>query len=242
MSSSKQNKNSHRRVRNQASNTDLAISNSLHSAASGDIVSVPRDTTRRTPSFNLVERPPVSFMSKIVWLQESFETTLLISASGAVAELNLAPTLGSFPAASSMSGLFDQWCIYAFKIRAVLDQIAQSDATSLSYGRILTALDYDSTTNLGTEAAMMRYGTVQVCELDRTKSYERYVKPCVAGVTGLSNSTSASGLTTQRSWLNSVYTAVPNFGIRIMTVGNQNISSNYILVTTTAVIGLRNNI
>jgi len=223
-------------------NTDESIVRSLHSSAAGDIVSVPRDASRKNVNWSLVERPPTDFMSKIVWLQESFESTLALSASGAVVELNLAPTLASFVAASSISGLYDQWCIYGFKIRAMLDQVAQGDGTAMSYGRIHTALDYDSTTSLGTEAAIMRYGTVQSSELDRTKSYERWVKPCVAGVTGLSNSTSASGLTTQRSWLNSVYVNVPNFGIRILTVGNQNVTTNYIIVVVTAVIGLRNNI
>lgn len=222
--------------------TDLVISRSLHSGAAADVVSVPMDTKRGTPSWNLIERPPVNFQRNIVWLTEESGIIHTLSSSGAVVESNLAPLLSTFVAVSQIASLFDQYCIYAIKARFVLDSQGQGAATALSYGRLHSAIDTDSTTNIGTETGIQRFSSVQSSELVPGKSYERFCKPCVSLVTGSSNSTSNTGIVMTRQWLNSFLTSVPHFGIRFMTVGNQNVSTNTGVIYLSAVIGCRNNI
>lgn len=221
--------------------SDTLIANSLHASGRGDVVNVPDDTRRRLPSWQLTERPPRNFLNQIVWLKETYTTSLTLSGAGAIVENNPAPTLAQFPSVGAIAALYDQFCIYALVARACLDVQIAGTATATSYGRIYSAIDYDSSAAAGTEALMLRFGTVQVSELVPGKSYERFVKPCVALVTGASNSASNTGTAQSRQWLNSVLQTTPHFGFRFMTVGNTNIGANTVIIYITAVIGLRNN-
>jgi hypothetical protein len=230
----------HNRRNNQT--IDQTISNQLMSSSTANTIRVPQDTRRGTPSWNIIETPPRNFMRQIVWLSEEVGLVHNLSPSGAVVETNLGPLLSTFAASANIAALYDQYCIYAIKARFVLDQAGQTAGSAFPYGRIHSAIDLDSTGNLGTESAIQRYSTVQSAELTVGMSYERYCKPCVALVTGASNSASNTGIAMTRAWLNSVLTAVPHFGIRFLTVGNQNVTTNTGIIYLSAVIGVRNNV
>jgi hypothetical protein len=237
-----------RRARQNKSNangsaSDKSILSSHHSAASGDVLMDPADFRRKPQSMALTQRPPRSIQDQIHWLEESFLQTLALSSSGAVSEIAFGFNLSNFPGASSMAGLFDQYCLYAVAFRCYLENSTSSvPSQGVSYGRIHTAIDFDSTGALSAETAIERYSTCMSSELIVGKSYERFVKPCIASVTGSSNSSSNTGVATTRSWINSSSASVPHFGIRVLLVGNQTGTSPTLTISVTGVIGLRNSI
>lgn len=232
-------KSNRRRARN-SNNTDAAIISSLHSSARGDIVSCADDTRRSAPSWVLTQKPPKNFNSKIVWLKETYVKFLTLSAGGGVVELNIATALTDLPNVASIISLYDQYCIYSIFARAIVDSTTQA-STTVNLGRIISALDYDSTTALSTEANILKYGTAQASDLVPGKSYERYCKPVVATVLGSSNSTANTGTSQNRSWLNSNFSSVPHFGIRFLTLGNTTAATASIAIYVTAIVGMRNN-
>lgn len=220
---------------------DNLIASSHHGAALGDVLSNTADLRLRQPSWTLNESPPRNFLTQIHWLQESFTIFSSLGSGTGVTEVNLAYSLSQFPATASIAGLFDQYCIYAVTQRSYVEEIGVATAPGLALGRIITAIDYDSTSNISTEGNINRFGSVQSATLQVGKSYERFVKPVVASVTGGSNSAAATGVAMQRAWINNTFPAVPHFGIRTMTNGNQTIGALSLTTVVTAVIGVRSN-
>jgi len=229
---------------NRNSNVDALIVRSTHAAAAGDVMFDKADLRARQPRWNLIEKPPMNFQSQIHWVQESYQTSFALSASGAVVEANQAFAINQFPGASSMTNLFDQFCIYSAVVRSFIELSSSTAPTVVNstLGRIWTALDYDSAGPISSENSIEQYGTAQVAEVTLGKSYERYVKPCCVLVTGSQNSTSATGLAMARNWLNTANTGTPHFGIRILTAGNQSLTAPVMIVEVTCIFGLRNSI
>jgi len=222
-------------------NVDAVIARNHRSGANDEIVNVPGDWNRRPVSWLLSEKPPLNYQSNIVWIEETSETTFAFSASGAFTELPFGFYLNSVFKANTISSLYDQYCIYSVTQRASLELTGGGTATGGSFGKIYSALDYDSNNSLATANLYTTFATVQVANLGTSESYERYVKPCVSQVTGGSNTTTASGTSVNRSWINTAFVAVPHFGIRWATNGNASGLAGNIRIISTYVIGLRNN-
>jgi len=126
---------------------------------------------------------------------------------------------------------YDQYCMYSVHVRICMQNTSGSAAES-GYGRINTAIDYDSIANVGTEAGIQAFGNCVTSEFVPGKSYERYFKPCVAGNV-------AGGLAVERAWVNSSST-INHYGFRSF-FNNNSVASTSADYNITAVIGLRNN-
>jgi len=213
---------------------------SHHGAARGDYLFDAADLNRRPLSMLLQQNPPKRIQDLIYWVQKTNNVNLTLSTSGAVSELGLAFTLGAFTEGTQFAALFDQYCIYSVMASARLEISNVPVSTETSWGRIYSAVDFDSNANLGSEANIQEFSSVQYSELIFGKSYERFVKPCVPLVTGASNSTSNTGLALSRSWLNNTQTNIPHFGIRYLTVGNNTGTAQNVSIIYTAVLGFRN--
>jgi len=223
---------------------DSDLVRSTHAAASGDIVSNRDDLIRRPPNYTLTQRPPRNFLTMPHWIQASYNVVPALPAGGGVSETTFAFAATNFPNSSNILSLFDQYCIYLVTTRAFIE-LSLTTAPSnplVSFGRVYSALDFDSSNALGTEVTIQRYSTVQVAELVPGKSYERCVKPVVGIVTGGSNSSTNTGTGLTRVWINSAFANVPHFGIRYLFAGNQSGTSPSVQIAVTAIIGLRNNI
>lgn len=230
-----------RRTRRKGRSVDAEIAASHHAAARGDVLTEPSDLTRKQASIKLTQRPPRAFLTSIYWIQEEVTITNTLSSGGGVSESNFNFFLGQMPGASKLAALFDQYCIYCVTLRVVLEpSLSTVVAQNVSYGRIHTAIDFDSSTAVGSEVAIQEYGSVQTSEFLPGKSYERFVKPVVSVLTGASNSTSATGGGMDRLWVNSAFPNVPHFGIRILTAGNTSATSPSFQIYLSYVIGVRN--
>jgi len=227
--------------KNSNSSDQLFVA-SHHGAARGDYLFDAADMGRRPLSMLLQQNPPKKVQDLIYWIQKTNNVNITLSTSGAVSELGLAFTLGAFNEGSAFAALFDQYCVYSVMTSARLEISNVPASTETSWGRIYSAIDFDSAANVGSEAAIQEYSSCQYSELIFGKSYERFVKPCVPLVTGSSNSTSNTGLAMTRSWINTSQTNVPHFGIRYLTVGNNTATAQNVSVIYTAILGFRNSV
>jgi hypothetical protein len=174
-------------------------------------------------------------MAAIHWIQSTYSGNYTVSSS-AITENNLQFTLASLNAYSSWVALFDQYCIYSAHVR--LSIIGEGYTTSL--GTLATAIDYDSTGNLGTYVGIQDYSTVQVNTVEVGMSYERFIKPCVASALYNVSTAGFSGYGIARSWVDCVNSGVPHYGFRAIWNGNAStVTATY---TVTLVLGFRNNI
>jgi len=215
---------------------------SHHAAARGDVLFDAADLRMKRQSWNLTQSPPKNYLSTPYWIQTTWDTSLNLSAGGAVVENAQGFVLSAFPDASAIASLFDQYCIYSVHVRAILDLTASTVVVGARYGQIYSALDFDSSGAVSSVGAIERYSSLQVAELVPDKSYERFVKPACMLVTGSSNSTSSTGVALGRFWLNSATQNVPHFGIRFLTAGNGSVTSPLVRFYITAIIGVRNTI
>jgi hypothetical protein len=193
-----------RQGKGSKTNVDSSIVAAHHSAARGDVLFDRADLIRKKISWLFTQSPPKNFSSMIYWIQESYVNNVTLSSS-VPTESNLSFQLGLLPGASKLASIFDQYAIYSVFVRAML--APTSSASLSSNGRITTAIDYDNTTALGSEAAVMEYASSITSELVGGKDYERYIKPCVI-------TTVTSGTAIERLWINCSNTSVPHFGYR----------------------------
>jgi len=215
---------------------------SHHGAARGDYLFDSADLGRKPLSMSLTQTPPRRVQDQIYWIEKTNNVNLTLSTSGAVSELALVFNLGSFTEGSAFAALFDQYCIYSAFSSARLEISNVPTSTETSWGRIYSAIDFDSGGNVGSEAAIQEFSSCQYSELIFGKSYERYVRPCVPLVTGSSNSTSNTGLAMTRAWINTAQPGVSHFGIRYLTVGNNTGTAQNVSIIYTCILGFRNSV
>jgi hypothetical protein len=215
---------------------------SHHAAASGDVVSNPADLRLKPKDQVFVQNPPMSVRDQVHWFEATFLTSMNVSSSGAIVESNNAPTISQFQGfATPALGLFDQYAIYSLTMRVMPDPSGAAQATTAtSFGKIYTAIDFDSNANLASETAIMSYGTCQSAQLVLGKSYERFCHPVVTTVTGTGNSSANSGTAGLRAWVNNAFSGVPHYGFRILTIGNSSGQTILCDISFSAVIAMRN--
>jgi len=219
---------------------DAQIIADHHSGSSANRIMVRSDLVARVPRWELIEKPPLNYRNRITWLEETFDNTLNLSS--AFTEFGFGYTVNSLPGISKIVALFDQYCIYSVMTRVFFEFPNSATAIGEAYGTIISALDYDSNNALSSFAAYQQYGTANEAPILKGMSYERYVKPVVANVTGGSNSTTNSGTTASRGWVNSAFPNVLHFGVRFGFQGNVTASTVVIRFVHSYVIGLRNNL
>lgn len=226
--------------RNQSVDTFIVASH--RGAARGDVLSNPSDIGRRPLSMALVQSPPKRIQDKIYWLEKTNNANLTLATGGGVSELNFGFILNAFSEAGALAGLFDQYCIYSVTTSARLEISNVPVSPETSFGRIYSAVDFDSDTAVGSETAIQEFSSCQGSELIFGKSYERFVKPTIATVTGGANSSSATGVAMTRAWINSAFPSVKHFGIRYLTVGNNTGTAQNVSIIYSIVFGFRNSI
>lgn len=208
--------------------------------ASAQTVAVPEDIRRRTPRFDILQRPPLNFQQQIHWFRETAAITQFTPNDLLNVESNVVMTVAQFPAYSAILALFDQYCIY----EVVLDLwlTGMSTSTSLpSAVQIATAIDLDNVTNIGL-TGLQQFASYNLTTVTNETTVQRFVKPCVAPyVTRAGGVTAGSGIT--RAWLDSGYSDVLHYGFRIISLPTV-LTANTLRVNIglTAIIGARNHI
>jgi len=137
-----------------------------------------------------------------------------------------------------MRSIYDQYCIYAAVVRITPEIVSGSTYA----GRIVSAIDYDNITNLGSFASIANFSNALVQTVVPGMSMERYVKPCVAPAIYDTGSATFTGYGTGRVWLDSASGTVPWFGLRFGVSNAGTLFSYTIDITTTIVAGFRNSI
>jgi len=234
----KSNKRGDRRARqNKLSGraTDLLIISS-HKATGSTTNVVTSDVMLRRQNFNIVQTPPRQLSNQIFWAQLSTDDMISLS-SIAVTESNVAFTPSTFNGFTGLAGVFDQYCLYAVSITFATLTVESSFPAIQCY----TAIDYDSTTNIG-KNALEAFSSFNYTSLGPggQDSLVRFVKPCIAPQVTSSNLPVPGGI--GRAWFDSAYPSVSHYGLRnIFDVYTASVT-NAVHRVYTGVFGFRNNI
>jgi hypothetical protein len=201
-----------------------------------DTIRVPTDYSRRRASWFLTQTPPKSIRDQIHW----FEVTETLVSSGAVSsspttttEFNQSFTLGVWANYTSITGLFDQYCIHSVLVNISTEAVFTAVAGA---GRCTTAIDYDNVANLSSESDIQAFASAETVTVVPHMNIQRYVEPCV---TTALYQTSSTGYGSQRLWIDAASPNVPHYGLRILFVNN-NVSGFTIDVVCSFRYGARN--
>jgi len=193
---------------------------------------IPADMNQRRQNFNLVQSPPKNFMTMIYWVRESVAAPIsLASTTTVVSENNFSFTLNSLSNVSSLTTVFDQYCIYSVTVTFTYGSINTGFLAPLD---LYTAIDYDNTTNIGL-SGIQNFASYNESIIVPGTSLVRTVKPCVA----LAAYTGAfTGYTTGRVWIDCNSTTVNHYGLRTI-IGIAG-SALALSVSTSYIVGFRN--
>lgn len=203
-----------------------------------DTITVPSDFNRRRASMMLTQTPPRSVRDQIHW----FEVTETLVSSGNVSsspttttEFNQSFSLGLWSSYSSITALFDQYCIHSVICNVSTEAVFTAVAGA---GRCTTAIDYDNVANLSNEGSIQAFGSAETVTVVPHMNIQRYVEPCV---TPALYQTSGTGYSSQRMWIDAASPNVPHYGLRVLFYNN-NVSGFTIDIVCTFRYGARNSI
>jgi len=201
-------------------------------SAIGDIQVVKTDMLQKKYSYLLTQTPPRSFRSMIFWCKTMFSYTANISTTPAINENNITFSLNN---ANAPNLDFDQYCIYEVGVN--FSPVLGLPPVSGGYmGDVVTAIDYDNATALGSESQLLSYSTVNRHQSVVGKSLLRMVKPQVSAE--IYQSAVATGYAPLRCWIDKANPAIPHYGLRTMTT---NVAAAYQMeITLTFILGFRN--
>jgi len=214
---------------------DRALLESAKVTGSGTTSMTVFDLSNRPQNFNIVQSPPKQLGNQIWWFKETVSSSFTTSTS-TYAESNLSFQLSDLPDTSAIQGVFDQYCIYAVTVSYAISGTTSNP--QLCIVELLTAIDYDSTTNVG-PTGIEAYSTCMKSSLSANDSHVRLVKPCVN--TGLYQAAGGGVFTSygvNRCWIDTVSPNASHYGVRAVAFQNQAIVN--IAVTREYVIGCRN--
>lgn len=148
---------------------------------------------------------PRSVSNQVVWDVVKINSVITVPTSGIV-ETNFQATLNSHPQVASWTALFDQWCIPRMSVTFESQYMSNSVSPPCF---IVTALDFDNVTNLGTIGLLEDYSNANNVVMSQAVRFTRSIKPClkVAGAI-------ATGQSVSQLWCDSAQPAIPWFGIR----------------------------
>lgn len=226
--------NRNRRRNRIIPNDSLMVSNAT--TGPRDQTQFPReDLLRRQGSWLLTQTPPRSIGNHITWVSGRSESTVTLSTSAPV-ENNFSFAATDIPQLSGLLGYFDQYCIYSVLVAVNFNY---NGTTPGALGTMVTAIDYDNVTNLGTFNAIESYQSAVVTKVTPMVSLVRLIKPAVA--TALYSGASFNNFGILRAWVDSASSAAPHYGFRSFFIST---SSTTVVATfdKTYVIGFRNNV
>jgi len=151
-------------------------------------------------------RMPKNLLTQIHWLSTSLQFTTAL-ANNAITEFNFPFSLGDLPLASSITGLFDQYAIFAVYIRTIINYSTTSAVVSPTY---VTAIDYDNVANIGNIATLRTYSTQLTTPIAEVQ--ERYIEPCNAPA--LYSGSAFTHYGQARMWVDSANNSTPHYGFR----------------------------
>lgn len=172
------------------------------------------DLKVRPPVGRVPSSVPRAVSNQIVWDVVSYDNNLTASASGAVVENNFNFALSYHPQAASWAALFDQWCIPQ---ASVTYQSQLSPGSTTNPCVLYTALDFDSTNNLGQVTAIEDFSTCETAVMNPQTSVIRSIHPCNKATIQTTAGTALSGV--QRNWCDSAQPTSFWVGIRTITAG-----------------------
>jgi hypothetical protein len=217
-----------RRTKRQSAPVDRELVNSVK-ATGANTTTVASDLIDRRQNMNLVQTPPKQLGNQIYWLKEIIISTVTTSTTTYV-ESNVSFTLAMFNDYSSLTSVFDQYCIYSAAVSYSIDGNSPVGVSA----SVLTALDYDNNANIG-PVGIAGYNNCSETLLGPSTSLVRYVKPCLALA---AYTTSFTGYATTRCWLNSNSPSIQHYGVRFIAL--QTNATFPIRVTIELVAGFRN--
>lgn len=225
-----------KRVNKQRSGTNVAasdrwIQNSNPGAVRALIERNPLDLILRPPSMSITQSPPPGFQKKVTWLQSSLLFTANFSTTNNWYANSFA--LSDIPTLAAFAVSFDQYCIYAVKVRFL------PKATTSVVGQFGSVIDFDNAVQPTSWQQLEDYGNFMSMSLVQGCCQERFIKPCV---TPLVYNGAGTGFATARSWIDSANTGVPHYGVRYGIDNGGPLIALQVGVEMTYVIGFRNNI
>jgi hypothetical protein len=218
------------------STADMSIFASSHRGGPALRVTVPDDMKRQAISTVITQSPPKNLRSMINWMTQNITIVAAQSVSSTGdTEVNFAFKLTDVSNFASWSALYDQYCIYAVSVSIAVTSSA--DAFSGTQGRLTTAIDFDNSNNLGSEALVQQYITADTVEISPNLVVQRFIKPCVKSAV-FNNTTSTNGAV-GRLWIDSNAQAISHYGLRSYWRGNSesSLTADYI---ATYCVGFRN--
>jgi len=217
--------------RRNANNIDrLMLNNSKETGSATS--SVPFDLIRRRQNFNITQTPPKSLGNQIYWFKELVRFTFNTSTS-TFAENNFSFKLSDLQDSSAITAMFDQYCIYAVAANLSLDTTTSNP--HLVILDVISAIDYDSTGNIG-PAGIQAFNSAVNAKVTTQTSHSRFVKPCVAPA--LYNNSVFTSYGIARLWIDSQSADAAHYGLRYIILQSPNVVT--VELTLEYVIGCRN--
>jgi hypothetical protein len=164
------------------------------------------DLRLRPPSGVFRASIPRNINNQIVWQRSSYQQVVTTSTT-AITEQNFAPTASAFLTQyATWLSLFDQYFLHSFVVTIANNS---PEGGTAACPQVYTAIDFDSSANLGALSTISAYGSCNVSTLAAGCSVTRYVQPCNASYTG---SVAASGVT--RTWVDSATSSTLFYAFR----------------------------
>jgi len=170
----------------------------------------------------------------IFWTQSQFSFTSNISPGPAINENNLVFTLNN---SNAPAVDFDQYCIY--EVAVTVSAIYTASSAANFSGDLLTAIDYDSDTALGSANTLRSYSTIASHQIGNDKCMTRLIKPKVAA--SVYQSVAVNGYAPVRIWVDRNNNSVPHYGLRTMVINSQ-VPGYQLEFTISFLLGFRNTV
>lgn len=200
----------------------------------------PEDVRRRRFGALITQTPPRTISNQIFWFKHQSQATVTTSLT-AITETNLTFSLTTLPSAQvgAISLLFDQYCIHSVCV-SVSNAGGATGATFLGEPvQVITAIDYDSTANLGSIPLLQSYESSLTSTLPAGYNAVRTFQPCVATAMWNTSANVIGGV--GRYWIDSAYQTIAHYGFRA--IANNTPSAVVALdYTYSLIIGVRNSI
>jgi len=191
----------------------------------------PLDAVLKPPRLEITQAPPINFQSRINWVQASTQFTFTLTSAVPCAAQQFA--LNDLTVLSNFAPLYDQFCIYAIKVR-LTPMIANSAVSGFELG---SSIDFDSATVPTGYGQLQEYGNFTEMSGVAGGCLERFIHPCISQ---LAYNSSLSGYSPSRSWCDSTSPGVIHYGHKF---GYNGTTANLsVIAFCTYVVGFRNNI
>jgi len=214
---------------------DRELCNDTRAGMPADTVRVAADLHVRPINGVIIESPPKNLRSKVFWYQTTVNANNIGVGTSGNTESNYSFILSNLNEYTSLTTLFDQYCIYSVVCNISVQSMLASSNTN-TFGRVTTAIDYDNVSNLGGLSAVQDFGNQETVAVVTGLAIQRYIKPCNSESL-YTGSFGAFGV--GRFWIDCASTGVQHYGLRTYWSGNTAFTFN-VDYNFTYVMGFRN--